>query len=380
MTGCPLVRTILAVLLPVSVLALIHAVGGCGGEETRVEPFPDRLSLAPADSIGEELGDSVYTFGFLIDACTGPSGEVLALDQAQASLRAFGRDGEFLGYVARRGEGPGELGMPMFVASLGDSLVMVMDPMKGGHVVWDRDYSLLDEIALWPQNPPMFMWGLDGAAFLAFRIEAGVEEGGIYMDRMIGRYELGEADPEVVYWQDRVDVDPTSLTRVISDIFFFACFAADPEGERVFVAPFSTSDYGIHCYDREGNLLYTISQLVPRAPKDDAEMLDEEIFYESYLNRLGAQGVVIDWEPDPYRYMISALGVDCFGRLWVVRGTEHAPVLDVYDMEGRHLFSCVLPRESRSWTVSPEPEAILAFEEDPLSGYQKLYIIEYPAP
>jgi hypothetical protein len=54
-------------------------------------------------------------------------------------------------------------------------------------------------------------------------------------------------------------------------------------------------------------------------------------------------------------------------------------VFDVYDMaSGEHLFSAVLPRESASWKFYIDGYGMLAWEEDPPSGYQKLYIIDLP--
>ena len=79
-----------------------------------------------------------------------------------------------------------------------------------------------------------------------------------------------------------------------------------------------------------------------------------------------------DWES------VTGLGVGPEGRLWVVRGTEHAPVFDVFDMTGTHLFSARLDRPGRSWNVTVGSGGILAWEDDPLAGYQRIYIIEMP--
>ena len=372
-------ETLLLSALLLASVAMIPS--GCGGEETRTEPFPVRQDLFFSDSIGVELGDSAYVFGFVIDASFGPSGEILVLDQASAELRAFSRDGRFIGFVARRGEGPGELGMPMSIAILGDSLIMVMEPMKGGHIVYDDDYSLVEEHALWVQNPPLNMRGLDGEDYAAFKLEVEIEDGRIFMNRLVSRFELGEREPSVTYTSDRKELDPTDFTSIVTDVFYYVSIAGTPDG-RVFVAPFSTGEYVVRAFSGDGEPVYTIEQRVPRVAKDELEIEDEAIFYESYARRIGAQGVELEWEPDPYRWMIASIGVDRYDRLWVVRGTERSPVFDVYDAgSGDHLFSAQL-REARgrSWMVRCDRAGMLAWEEDPGSGYQKVYVIEYPEP
>jgi len=107
-------------------------------------------------------------------------------------------------------------------------------------------------------------------------------------------------------------------------------------------------------------------------------MEDEILYIESWANRIGMQGVVIEWEPDPYRTFIKAIGIDGDERLWVARGTELEPVFDVYDMSGSHLSSAQLPIESSSWKFHIDSFGILGWEEDPPEGFQKLYVIDFP--
>lgn len=76
--------------------------------------------------------------------------------------------------------------------------------------------------------------------------------------------------------------------------------------------------------------------------------------------------------------MITGLGVDALERLWVQRGTESAPVFDIFDMNGEHLLSAKFPREGHSWKFHIDNHGILAWEEDPESGIQKIYLLELP--
>lgn len=70
---------------PITLAAIL--MSACGAR--RLPPSPDRTVLQVADSIGGgSAGDSI-AFGCLVDACPGPSGEVPALDQAEACVRVY---------------------------------------------------------------------------------------------------------------------------------------------------------------------------------------------------------------------------------------------------------------------------------------------------
>lgn len=140
----------------------------------------------------------------------------------------------------------------------------------------------------------------------------------------------------------------------------------------------SSKTYEVLAFNADGSDLFHIIRDIPRVEKTEQEMEDEIIYIESWANRIGMQGVVIEWEPDPYRTFIKVLGVDNEERLWVARGTELEPVFDVYDMSGTLQFSARLPVESGSWKFHIDSFGMLGWEEDPPDGFQKLYIIDFP--
>jgi hypothetical protein len=106
-------------------------------------------------------------------------------------------------------------------------------------------------------------------------------------------------------------------------------------------------------------------------------MDEEKAYMEHWISRMGGMGgMPVEWDPEPFRWMITGLGVDAQERLWVQRGTELMPVFDVFDMTGEHLFSARFPMEGSCWKFHIESRGMLAWEEDPESGVQKIYIVE----
>jgi hypothetical protein len=197
------------------------------------------------------------------------------------------------------------------------------------------------------------------------------------MTRTIGLWsDSGEATR--VYHSDEVELDFSDFTDVLESMVFSFVLAGDRRG-RCFYAPVSSDVYEVFGFDGEGRAIFSVSRRLPRVPKTEEEMEDESAYIESWAARLGMQGVPIDWEPDPYKSFISALGVDGEGRLWVARSTGRQPLFDVFGPEGAHLFSARLPVPGKSWVFHMDRWGILCWDQDPPAGYQQIHVVEYPS-
>ena len=359
--------------------AVLAAALGCGGASKPPEPFPQRIRLSFADSVCGPAEAEGRDFGYVVDACLGPSGELLVLDQARCRIEVFSPRGGWTGSLGRRGQGPGEMVLPMYLENMGD-LIMVQDGARDGYMLWNDSHELEDEVLLWPRNAPMSMrrCGSD-SLFAAYKLDLVPGDGRIFMARSFRLYRLGAAEAERVLFTDTVDVDPADFTSILSQILWSYSMAADADG-RVYIAPMSSMEYRVTALSHGGDSLFTIDTELPRARKSELEMEDERLFVEGYMSSLGISSAAIDWQPDHFRNMVAALGLDSRGRLWVQRGTEPAAVFDVYDPEngGGHVFSAQLPRASRSWRSRICGEIMLAWEEDPADGKQRIYLIELP--
>lgn len=357
---------------------VVLCLSGCGQDaaQTVEDPFPDRIELTVADSIGIEMGDSVYVFGSIIDVCHGPAGEILVLDQIICAVRVYDSEGNYVTQIGRSGDGPGELRLPLSIACLEDGRIFVNDPMKNSLISYDSSYAYIENITDWSNGPPMDPAGLDGSSYSGMRIGFEVNDTNFEIIRLLGSFS-DSTEPDIVYLEDRTAASPGDFSGMLSAMLFAFAHTGDDTG-RFFYSPISSEVYEVFAFDADGGSLFHIIQDIPGAEKTLSEIEDEKIYINSWVTRMGTSGVVIDWQPDPYRYMIKMLGVDSNDRLWVQRGTELAPLFDVYDMLGEHLFSAQLPIESRSWKFHIDRYGILAWEEDPVSGFQKLYMIDTP--
>ena len=89
---------------------------------------------------------------------------------------------------------------------------------------------------------------------------------------------------------------------------------------------------------------------------------------------------MIEWDPEPYRYMISQIQADNTGRIWVRRGTELTPVFDVYDYQGNELFTASVPEagiEGQFWVFNMDEHGLTAYCTSP-ELFQQIFIVEMP--
>jgi hypothetical protein len=265
------------------------------------------------------------------------------------------------------------------VARLEEGGIFLLDPGGNSYEIFDdTDYHHLREVALWDNNPPQDPCGLDGGFYagLKFTIEQDGET--LTGINTLGRYEMGMEEPSVVYFRNQFGIDVSDLGSMVKNMLRSVVFTGDRTG-RVFFAPMSTETYEVTACDSQGQIIFTISAEMPRCPRSEAEMNDEKAMMEQWISRMGGMGgMPVEWTPEPFRWMIVGLGVDNQGRLWVQRGTEEYPVLDVFGTEGEHIFSARFPRPGLDWKFHISNSGLLAWNGNPSDGVQKVYLVMVP--
>ena len=359
--------------------------------EEYVLPEADEY-LILSDSIGIEMGDSNYVFGQIAGADISPKGEIAILDMQKSCMSIFSPSGEFLQRIGRQGSGPGEFLLPVGMAffpgeegivisefTVTDSLepgAAVSDAMGGKLIYFNSEMEYMMDVQGFYPSPPGAIAGVDNGAIVGMKPEFLQNEEGMFMGFTISRWEMGEVEASVVYFESMSPFDPSDLSSMQDDI---PIFGATSEG-IVFTAQLSTEVYEFTVWSPEGDELFTVTDENYVRVRKTQEEIDIET--EMVNNRMIQQGMpesMANWQPDPYRSAIGGLWVDGLDRIWVTKATTLTPSYTVYDMEGNILFTAALDAGERAstWQTVIKGNRFLAFDTDP-EFYPQVFIGDLP--
>lgn len=336
---------------------------GCGGESgPGTLPLAPVLNISVVDSIqgGPEGGGC--SFGAIERIGLLPDGSVLALDIARSCIFVFGPGDSLTAIIGESGPGPGEMSYPSDMAVLGDGTIAVSDAMKGSVLLYSGEGDYTGAVEGFPMTPVRDMHPFPEGGFVGWRTALETVEGRYTTSIRVCRWN-GSGEPERVYWERSEPSDLSSFTAMMKQSLYAVRVTVDARG-RVFVAPLSTSDYTILCFQPGGEQYGLITLDLPETPRTREEMETETVMMENRMRRMGDHGMPMVWEPDPLRTMVGEMGTDDLGNLWVRRGTESEPLFDVFDPDSlRILYSARLDYsgDCSGWLFSIEPRGMLAW-------------------
>jgi hypothetical protein len=360
--------------------SIISISCGNGGQETVTDdPVDDTvLELVFTDSIGVELGDSNYVFGSIEASSHTIDGNILILDRPASCIREYTPDGEFVRQIGRRGTGPGEVVNPLSMTRLTNGCIVIMDMQTGGLHTFSPEGEWLGVTAEIVNEPMLWITPADSNTYIGSINSFEVVNEELLVTAIVGKFQSDSNEPDIIYWENTFPFDFVDFTVLINESYFANAFTSDREG-NVFIARRDTEDYTITGFDVNGEVFVEFGLDIPMAEKSEQEIREEAEFWNTRARNMGANGN-LNYAPDLYRWKIHSMGVDDQQRLWVRRGTEETPTLDVFDYEGNHLFTARIPSITGSrgllWEVRVDEFGILAWSLDPQDGYQKLYTVE----
>ncbi|MCK5842598.1 MAG: hypothetical protein KAH31_10545 [Candidatus Sabulitectum sp.] len=366
-------------LLRYSIAIVILLLASCSTPADWHEPFPERLTISVTDSIGMEMGDSCYVLGAIADAEVSPSGTILVLDKSAHCIREFASDGTHLTNLSRHGNGPGEFAYPFDMALMPDGEILVADMFKQAIVVLSETGESIEDISDWSLFLPTSITPLGEGLFAGCEMKYDMTDNHMLIIINPSLFRLSDGTSEYSFFSDTLmfNLDGSDTPLSAEGLTGVTLMCSGEDG-GVFYSRKSSSEGVVHCWDIEGSPLFTASIGIPPVRKTEQEILDEIEFTGMQFAALGLNTLPEDFEPDPLHNLVENIGVDPDGNLWVQRGTEPQPVFDVFDTAGDHIGTAEFPRTGKQWQFSITPNGSLAWNNDPLSGIQKIYMIELP--
>lgn len=297
--------------------------------------IPD-YEISIVDSFGVEIGDSLSMIGSIDGFCYHPDGSILILDRAALKVRVISNQGE-TSFISREGEGPGEMLFPHGVCALQDGRILVSDEMKQEVMSYDISGNYLGSYFTTDRYVPYRMFQVDSSSIAGSMMDLEMGEEHIFFSFFFGRFD-SDSVASVVYHNRRWEWPAPEMYTDIG----LAEFAADCAG-NVFVVEDNTS-YAISAYSPEGNEMYRIGcPDVNRIPKTPEEIEEEIVLFESWAQE--DQAYTGGYEPNPYHQLISLVGTDAEGNLWIERhDSENGCKFDVWDATGSLIFTASFPQ------------------------------------
>ncbi|MCD4709116.1 MAG: hypothetical protein K8S62_15445 [Candidatus Sabulitectum sp.] len=117
-----------------------------------------------------------------------------------------------------------------------------------------------------------------------------------------------------------------------------------------------------------------------RIPKTPEEVEEEIAFFESWARE--DQAYTAGYEPNPHHQLISLVGTDAEGNLWVERhDSENGCKFDVWDTTGSLIFTATFPQVESDLNIifNVDQHGILAAVVDD-EHFPQIYTLEIENP
>ncbi len=371
----------LSVSFVLVILVSIACLSDTAGKENQAQLIDLQTDsvvyLVPMDTIGTDTGDTNYVMGAVESAAFGPDGNIAILDCGRYCVRIYSPEGQYIRSIGRRGNGPGELGIVTFMAITGEGHIQLAGQSGGETGAHSFDYYSGEWLGSSRTFiPPSCLEGLGGYRYLRKEITFFVDGEDIYLPVNISIYETGNDEPLRTIHSDTVPFD-LSKERELLELDWYGYDLAAGQDDRIFIAPRSTEVALILVYDSTGLLENTFE-----FPYEPRRRTEEELDMERNIlraNAIASNESPEGLEPDPFKPMIRGLETDDEGNLWVLQGGPSIPVFSVITPLGEPVCTATVegePRDGSTWRFHVDSNGILAYAEDPYSGYQQIYMLE----
>jgi hypothetical protein len=261
-------------------------------------------------------------------------GNIFILDEGAADIKVFDSAGRHLRTIGRKGQGPGEFGLPVGI---------IITP-KREILVYDMEQRALKFLSL----EGIFIRQLSTADKFQFTGPRFTPDG-----RMVASYLVPADEPTAELRLFNPELDPlyTLVSLPVTPppvLHFFAArsmtglrWNVNHRGEIIW-GDFLSPEYVLHVHDQEGNHIRTLTRKYDALPVTEGDK-------EALLRLMFGENPPPQWDirfPEQYP-PFSGFSCDDGGRIYVkvhVKvGAEAGEHYDVFDAEGRYAARISLP-------------------------------------
>lgn len=107
---------------------------------------PSSLTLKPDFTIGLETEDMNYVFSGLQHTQVDEQEYIYAADWKETLIKVYDKNGKHVRSFGRKGQGPGEIGLPFYLGIFQGNKIVVNDQANAKFIIYSREGELLKEI------------------------------------------------------------------------------------------------------------------------------------------------------------------------------------------------------------------------------------------
>ena len=222
------------------------------------------LALREELAIGQSGGRDEYVFSRINGMDVDDSGNVYAIEGVDACVRVFDKDGLFLRTIGRKGQGPGEFQMPLFVQVTAAGEVFVGDYSGAQAVYFSRSGDYLRRKTMPRPIRPIRQDSLGN--ILGVEISAPPPMGG----KSINTYDAELRPVAVIASEEEGE-------RTVFDIGKPSCFADITSNDHIIWG--DSKEYTLYEIDASGRL---IRKIIKEATPQRISLADKRRYEEEY--------------------------------------------------------------------------------------------------
>lgn len=283
--------------------------------------------------------DEETLFGLVTQGRVGPDGNIYLLDTQLCQVQVFSPDGKLVKTLSRKGEGPGEVNLPLDFLFMPDGTVGVMQTFPGKIVKLNMDGSPAGDITIGGADPATtgLMTLLDGDARGSRLVLAAVSimqmpPAGQKRTAFLANF-TPDGKEQARYLEGTFEFNFANFDFDEKDQYFAAPnrWVVSPEGQ-VYVAPVR-DQYVINVYDSSTKLERVIEREMQTPPRSAERMKLLNQARDAQLKQLGQNAKIALCESEP---VITSLRIADDGSIWVLHAGSNyqqpAGIMQTYDV------------------------------------------------
>ena len=281
--------------------------------------FEEELQIGSADK------SEKYIFSAIDGLDVDDNGHIYVLDSRAAQVKVFSPDGEYLRSIGGRGQGPGEMQMPLFLQITADNELVVQDLAAQHFLYFSLDGRFLRKEAYWEERALRAVRLDQQGNLIGLKMGAPPPMGGWVLRKYNSNFE-----PIMTLAEQPPDMAAKTEYNILRPTFYFDIFSND----NIILG--NSEKYELDILNPQGKLIKKILKKYRhlRIRDDDRDFYKER--YESFIKIGGKLNF-----PDHFLCFCD-LAVDDKGRIFVKtfereKNRKDVFYFDLFDEEGKYL-------------------------------------------